>query len=251
MRKYVIFSILIIFGLLLLLAQTNIEDKNSFWYITIGNIANTFLVGATLSLLYQLVLKNEEDEHLMKMLKISFSVHDSGLRQILTNSADYRFSPLLNSSTNFIAIMNDGLRWAGNYSVDLEQRFNRDGTTTEFYLVDPDSEFCKALAAKTDVNLIDLQNKIKQAKSLIETTYDRTSKKGILKIYYLKNYPTQSIFLTETKVVVTPYQTASGRNVIPLFEYEYTDNKRSIGYHISTDVENIRRESFLVFSRPT
>lgn len=249
MRKYVIFSILIIAGLLLLLGQSNIDDKNSFWYITVGNIANTFLVGATLSLLYQLVLKREEDNHLMKMLKISFSVHDSGLRQILTNSADYKFSPLLQSSNSFVAVMNDGLRWVGNHSVEIEERFDKAGTVTEFYIVNPDSDFCKALAAKTEVKLEELQNKILQTKRLIESTYERSKKKGNLKIYHLKNYPTQSIFIADEKIVVTPYQTASGRNVIPLFEYEYNENKKSIGFHITNDVENMRKESTVVYEK--
>ena len=228
MRNYVIFSILIIIGLLLLLIQP-LVDSESYWYTTIGNISNTLLIGGTLSLLYDLFLKKEENENLLKMLKISFSVHDSGLRQIMTNSADYKFSALLTSSEKFIAIMNDGLRWVGNHSPEIESRFNKKDTLTEFYFVDPNSEFCKALAIKTEVSLSDLQGKIKQTISLIDSTYKRSLKKGKLRVYLLKNYPTQSIFLTENKIVVTPYQTASGRNVIPLFEYDYKEGKKSLG----------------------
>lgn len=245
MRAYIILSILIISGLLLLLFQTSFTP-NTFPYNTVGNIANTFLVSGTLSLLYNIFYKKEDEANLLKMLKISFSVHDSGLRQILTNSSDYKFSNLLQNSDKFIAVMNDGLRWVGNHSTLLEERFSKKGSLTEFYLADPESEFCKSLATKTEISLADLQAKITQTVKLITTTYERSTKKGDLKIYYLKNYPTQSIFLTEDKIVVTPYQVASGRNVIPLYEYEYKEGKKSIGYHISTDIENVRIESKLI-----
>lgn len=67
----------------------------------------------------------------------------------------------------------------------------------------------------------------------------------------LKNYPTQTIFLSEDKVVITPYQTASGRNIIPLYEYDYVENKTSIGYYIASDVKNIREESRLCYDSTT
>ncbi|MBK9730022.1 MAG: hypothetical protein IPO83_01835 [Chitinophagaceae bacterium] len=115
--------------------------------------------------------------------------------------------------------------------------------------MDPETEFCISLATKTGIQVQDLQNKIHQTVKLLTTTYDRSSKKGKLNIYYLKNYPTQTIFLTEDKIVVTPYQVASGQNVIPLFEYDYNENKKSIGYHISTDIDNVRIESKIIEQR--
>lgn len=250
MRNYIIFSILVIVGLVLLVLQTNLTTANTFWYNTLGNVANTLLVGGTLSLLYNIFVKNSEDENLMRMMKISFSIHDSGLRQILTNSSDYKFSGLLIKSESFVAIMNDGLRWVGNHSPELEQRFNKASTNTEFFLVDPNSRFCEALAIKTNVTLLDLQNKIKQTVSLIESTYQRSSQRGKLCIYLMKNYPTQSIFMTEDKIVTTPYQVASGRNTIPLFEYDIQENRKTIAFHISNDVENVRRESQTYVSKP-
>ncbi|MGN7722286.1 hypothetical protein [Chitinophaga sp. 22620] len=248
MKNYIIFSVLIIIGLTLLLLQTK-ALPNSFWYNTLGNVSNTMLVGGTLSLLYNLLIKKDDENNLMQMLRISFSVHDSGLKQILTNSADYRFSDLLGSAELFVAVMNDGLRWIGNHSPDIEQRFNRKGSMTEFFFVDPQGVFCDPLAKKTDVTLAHLQQKIDQTISLINSTYDRSQKQGSLRVYYLKNYPTQSIFLTEDRIIVTPYQIASGRNIIPLFEYEYKVGNKSIGYHISNDIENVRRESQLIVDK--
>lgn len=246
MKKFAIIAILIIIGLLLLLWQTNIK-VNSFLYFMVGNVANTLIVGATLSLLYQFFQKEDDEKNLLRMLKISFSVHDSGLRQIMTNSADYKFDALLKNYSKFVAVMNDGLRWTGNHSVQLEERFAKNGTETEFYFVDPESDFCKALGKKTDVTNENLKNKILQTVELIKTTYNRSEKKGILRIYFLKNYPTQSIFLTEDKIIVTPYQIASGRNIIPLFEYELNNNKKSLAFHIANDLDNVKKESLLIF----
>jgi hypothetical protein len=242
MRSYIIFSVLIIAGLLFHLIQTTAK-ANSFWYNTFGNVANTLLVGGTLSLLYNSLIKKSEETKMLTLLQISSSVRNSGLLQIKTNSADYRFAKLLHSAKKFSAVMNDGQRWVGNHSQEIEERFNKVGTLTEFFFVDPNGDFCSSLAIKVGASKESLQEKIRQTISLIESAYERSSQEGILRIYFLKNYPTQSIFLTEKKVVVTPYRVASGRTIIPLFEYSIEKEKNSIGYRIWEDIENLRKES--------
>lgn len=142
--------------------------------------------------------------------------------------------------------MNDGLRWVGNNSPFLEKRFNRKNTETELYLVNPESDFCKALANKTSISHDDLRIKINQTVSLIEATYKKSEKKGQLRVYYLKNYPTQTLFYSEDRVIVTPYQTSSGRSIIPLFEYEYEDGDISIASHLFEDLKRVRQESTLI-----
>ena len=123
---------------------------------------------------------------------------------------------------------------------------NRKNTATEFFLVNPDSDFCKALANKTDKAIEDLKNKIEQSISQIESIYNKTEKKGNLRIYLLKNYPTQTLFYADDTVIVTPYQTSSGRSIIPLYEYEYNDGDTSIASHLFNDLELVRKESLLV-----
>ncbi len=182
----------------------------------------------------------------MTAFNISTAIKKSGLVDIKTDSAQFDFSDIILGSEKFVAIMNDGLRWVGNNSPRLETRFNKRSSITDFYFVNPQSDFCKALANKTNVSLDSLKNKIFQTIELLESTYNKSEKKGSLRIFFLKNYPTQSIFYTENTVIVTPYQTSSGRNIIPLFVYHYKENIDSIGTYLHNDLQNVRLESLLI-----
>ena len=62
----------------------------------------------------------------------------------------------------------------------------------------------------------------------------------------MKNYPTQTLFYSEDRVIVTPYQTSSGRSIIPLYEYEYEDEDISIASHLFEDLKRVRKESILI-----
>ena len=247
MKKYysILISLLAV-GLALFLIQAAWCTVGGFWYSAVGNIASALLIGGTLSLLHQILLKVDEERKLITIFNISTAIKESGLTNMKTDSSQYHFHDLIIHSEEFIAIMNDGLRWVGNHSPALEERFNKKGTTTEFYLVNPDSDFCKALALKTSTELVFLQEKILQTIGLLESTYNKSSRSGVLKIYLIKNYPTQSIFYTENTVVVTPYQTSSGRNTIPLYEYHYKKGVNSIGQHLHNDLQNVRQESQLI-----
>lgn len=244
-KHYFILALIIIIGFALFLIQAWCCSPAGFWYNAIGNIASALLISGTLSLLHRIFLKVDEERKLITIFNISKAIQKSGLSHIETDSTQYHFTDLIKNSEKFFAIMNDGLRWVGNHSPALETRFNRKDTKTEFYLVDPSSDFCKALAIKTDVELEALKLKIIQTISLLESTYNKTQKKGTLHIYLLKNYPTQSIFYTEAKVILTPYQTSSGRNIIPLYEYNYKEDELSIGSYLYKDLERVRNESKL------
>lgn len=217
MKNYLILAILVIVSLLLLLVQVQIEH-NKFWYNTLGNIANTFLISGTLTLLCQLFSKKEEDHQLHQMLKISDSIQQCGLKNIHPDVLHSDFSDLLEKADHFTAIMNDGLRWFGNHTHLVEARFNRRGTVTEFFLVNPDSIICQLLSEKVKLDHEFMQGKIHQSRKGIEATYHKSRKRGALRIYYLRDFPTQSLFVTEQQVIATPYQMSPGRSEIPAFE---------------------------------
>lgn len=250
MKKYLISLIivlLIVIGLICYLVQSFIDpDTNPFWNSFFGNVGSAVLICGLLSLLHNLITKKYEDDNLRNLLGVSVSIKTSKLKTILTDSSEYNYKDIITKSFEFHAILNDGLRWVGNNSAFLETRFNRKGSETEFFFVDPDGEFCKALAIKTDKTLEDLKSKINQSVQQLESTYNKSLKKGSLKIYYLKNYPTQTLFYTEDSVIVTPYQTSSGRSIIPLYQYEYNENDVSIASHLFKDLQNVRNESKLI-----
>jgi hypothetical protein len=177
------------------------------------------------------------------LFNVSVAIKQSGLNTILTDSKNYDYSPIITESTDFSIIINDGLRWVGNNSQSLENRFNKRSTLTEFFFVDPNGLFINALAQKTGVDIAFLKDKINQSVSLVESTYNKSQKMGELRIYFLKNYPTQTLFYSEKKVIVTPYQTSGGRATIPLYEYQYSNGYDSIGNHYKDDLEKVRNES--------
>lgn len=247
-RYYSIVITIIVIGLFLFLVQAKWCDPNGFWYSATGNIASAILICSIISLLDHIIRKNEEDKRLADLFGISLSIKESGLKNILIDSADYHYHDLIVKAERFAVIINDGRRWVGNHSNALEKRFDKNGTITEFFLVNPDSDFCKALNLKTYVDGQDTPDvKISHTISLLRSTYEKSHKLGELKIYYLKNYPTQTLFYTEDTVIVTPYQTSSGRAIIPLYEYHYDPSVKSIASHLHEDLIRVRQESTLVF----
>ena len=134
--------------------------------------------------------------------------------------------------------------------IEEKQQFLKGEILNQGYNAEKFSEYISNLKENgTDLNnwtLEELQNKIRQSVSQLEATYNRTEKKGELKIYYLKNYPTQTLFYSDDSVVVTPYQVSSGRATIPLYEYLYEEGHNSIASHLFNDLKNVRRESKLI-----
>lgn len=246
-RYYVIFSILCLMGIILLYVRAANIDKASLWYTMIGDLASALLICGAVSLLQEIFTNDESYRKIMNLFKVSEAVKDSGLTDIKTDSNDYNFKDLIRNSENFYTIMNDGLRWVETNSPALVERFSHKGYSTEFYFVDPEGAFAPALATKTARELQSLKEKIKQSVQTIKDTYERSRKQGVVKIYYLKNYPTQSLFYTDNTVIVTSYQTSCGRNIVPLYEYRYSKRETNIAKYLYNDLDNVRNESKLIF----
>lgn len=213
----------------------------------IGDLASALLICGAVSLLQEIFTNDESYRKIMNLFKVSEAVKDSGLNDIKTDSNDYNFKDLIRGSENFYTIMNDGLRWVETNSPALVERFSHKGYSTEFYFVDPEGAFAPALATKTARELQSLKEKIKQSVQTIKDTYERSRKQGVVKIYYLKNYPTQSLFYTDNTVIVTSYQTSCGRNIVPLYEYRYSKRETNIAKYLYNDLDNVRNESKLIF----
>lgn len=240
-------SVLTIIGLLLFLIQSYWLKQHTFCYNAIGNIASAAAIGGLLSLIQQAILRKDEEQNLLKLFKISNSIRESGIEDIMTDSHEYAYRDMILKSKELHIIMNDGRHWVETNTPSLEIRFGIEGTLTEMFLVNPDSDFCKALALKTGYSLIDLKAKIELTVKMLNDAYSKSAKKGVLKIYYLKNYPTHTLFYSEDTIIETPYQTASGRNIVPLFKYNYTRGKTSIGDYLFKDLQNVQEESTLIY----
>lgn len=247
-NSWIIALILIVIGFALLLVQLLLCKSETFWYSVSGNAASVILICGVLGLLEEVISKKDRDEQLRELFRISSAIKDSGLLDIKIDSQEYSYSQLLSDSDVFYTIMNDGLRWVNTYSAQLKKRFSNKSKVTEFFFVDPKGCFADALAQKTGRTLDSLNNKISETVSVLSDLYSQQStREGSLKIYYLKNYPTQSIFYTDSIIVTTSYQTSCGRNTVPLFEYKYDKASTNIAKFLYNDLDNVRKESQLIF----
>jgi hypothetical protein len=245
--QYVIFSLLVIVGLVTTLLQVKIDAKVfPIWNQFLSQMSGTLLVGGTLSLLYKIFVDGEAERRLRELLRIHDSVDMCGLKEVLLDSKNYNFSQFLERSAEIQIVMNDGQRWVGNYSVELEKRFSRKGSTT-FYIVDPQGKFLEALAQKTGLSAEELRKKIDGMETALKAAYARSTKVGTLEVFHLKNYPTQSVFASEDTILLTPYQIASGRRVIPLFVYADNNDERCYARDVKNDLKSVRAESTLAF----
>lgn len=243
MRSYIIASILIILGLLSMYFKGYIPEQN-LWNQFCGDLSSAVLVSGLLSLLFKIFQDKENNSTLKRLMRIHDSVDELGLVEIKTDVQSFSFTSLIENSNELSIIMNDGQRWVGNNSVSLTNRFSKN-TNTLFFTVDPDSDFIVALAKKTATDKEQLKEKISDTWSRLEQAYNNSEKKGTLKIYRLKNYPTKSVFCSEEELIETPYQTSSGRVRIPLYIYKKVSKNDSPYSFVKNDIEELIKESIL------
>ncbi len=243
MRQYVIASVLIILGLIAIAYKATLP--NTAWQAPyLSDFSSALLVGGLLSLLFKIFQEKESELTLRRLLRIHDSVDELGLKEIMPEVQGYNFTDIIQNSDCLVIVMNDGLRWVGNNTVSLQNRFSKK-STTEIYTVDPNSEFVSTLARKTSVTEDDLRKKINETWIRIEEAYNKSSKLGDLRIYSLRTYPTKSMFLTEKELIETPYQTATGRASIPVFIYRKVARQDSPYSFASKDISALRAESKL------
>jgi hypothetical protein len=243
MRAYIIASVLIILGLISVAYKGSLPtDAWQLPYLT--DLSSALLVGGLLSLLFKLFLDRENEANLRRLMRVHDSVDELGLSEIKAESQGFNFTDLIETSDDLSIVINDGLRWVGNNSVALQNRFGKK-SLTEVFTVDPESSFVAPLALKISMTEDELRKKIRDSWKRLEDTYAQSAKKGTLRILRLKTYPTRTMFVTEDKLIETPYQVASGRANIPAFVYRKVPRHDSIYAFARHDLEQIRKEAII------
>lgn len=245
MRHYIIASVLVIIGLLAMIFTGNISNDTVAQFF--GDLSSAILVSGLISLLFKIFQDRESEHTLRKLLKIHNSIIDLGLEEIKPNVQAYDYSDIILNSKELNIVMNDGQRWVGNNTVQLQKRFSQE-TTTNFFLVDPESEFVTILANKVGTTAEKLKEKIEDTWTRLKDTYKLSERQGRLNIYCLKTYPTKSIFLSDDFLIETPYQTSCGRVNIPLFIYKKIACEDSLYRFVEMDIKTLKNESRLVYS---
>jgi hypothetical protein len=248
-RVYIISSILIILGLVAIALGDRLpEGHSALTYLR--ELSSVFLVGGVLAILFRVFHDRAYEANLRRLLRIHDSVDELGLVEILPEVQDFNFTDIINDRDHLSVLMNDGLRWIGNNAVPLQERFSKN-TLTEFFLIDPDSNFVKVLAGKVGEEPDNLKKKIQDAWQRVIELYEKSEMKGQVKIYKVNTFPTRSIFLSEDELIETPYQTASGRARIPVFVYKQVPRKDAPYYFAKNDILALRKESDIEIERPS
>lgn len=180
MRQYVIASVLIILGLIAIAYKASLPTEA--WQLSyLSDLSSALLVGGLLSLLFKIFQDKESESTLRRLLRIHDSVDELGLKEIMPEVQAYNFTDIIQNSDSLVVVMNDGLRWIGNNTVSLQNRFSKK-STTEIFTVDPNSPFVSTLAAKTSTSEADLKKKIQDTWARIEDAYNKSTKAGDLTI---------------------------------------------------------------------
>ena len=243
-REYFIFSILIILGLSIIVLDQQLANEKYSPYL--NALASTALISGLLGALYKKYIDGIHYQEIRKLLKIHESIEDSGLLEYHKKSNEYNYANLINNSKELTVVVNDGLKWINNNANDIRNRFNRK-TTTTFVHLDPESKFIPALAEKVGYTVEEFIKKLEMAKKELINLYDESDKRGTLEIFQFKTYPTKSIYLTESILVITPYQAAAKRLNIPVFVYDATNWNSGYYKDVVIDLNHIYTESNKVY----
>ncbi|GMQ50450.1 hypothetical protein LST1_07380 [Neisseria elongata] len=120
-------------------------------------------------------------------------------------------------SNVFIVTMNDGRFFISQNSENLCKRFEKEGMTTTFILLDAESEAAKLLCSANGKDDSDsYKNKINQTIKDIKEFSVKYPKHKFEIYTYSKGYFRTSIILTDTKALVGTYRNSPGKGKIPL-----------------------------------
>ena len=245
MREYIVFSVVAILGLLCIVWSQSLSDTNG-WVPFLDAVSSTLLMGGLLGVLYKKFVDGLHYKEIKRLLKVHDAIDDSGLLEFHPKVNEFNYAEIINEANELTIVVNDGLSWVKHYANDLRNRFNQD-TKTVLFKLDPDSEFIPAFANKVNYTTKDYKSKLDTARVEIIKLYDESSKKGTLEIHLLKNFPTHSLYLTEKKLIITPYQMSSKRLNIPVFVYDAEDKSRGVFKDINQDLNHCFEEGKKVY----
>jgi hypothetical protein len=245
MKIYAILVTAIAVGLGLLLASSHLGETH--WsHVWLHDLATVILISGVFGIVDKAILNHDEWERLSHLFGVHDSVQRTGLKQVAIDSTSFDYGPMIRDGSNLRIVLNDGRTWISDKITHLQERF-KEKSETEFYLMNPANPVIPQLAEKTGYSKDEQRDKVRQAVKRLVEAFDQKEKQGVLRIYYLKYYPTHSIFMTDKEVVITLYGISHGRRPVPAFVFDKEHYGNFVYKHIEDDVKNIREESTCVF----
>ena len=246
-KNYWIIALALLFlGSVMLYIQAAFCRDNMTWNVITGNAAAALLICGLFNLFQEIFARKDSDQKMCEMFNLSSSITRSGLNDLMVDSREYDFKPLVVESTKFVAVMNDGYTWLVHNDYELRKRFDTSGSITEFFLVDPDGIGGDYLSRKCSPSY-DIKFKILQTIDELKAVYSKSEKKGRLIIYLMEYAPTQSVFIADGKVVITLYQNGSYKQIVPLFVFQNESKKSNIAQYFLEDLESMQDSCKVVF----
>ena len=184
---------------------------------------------------------------------------DSGIQTIcIEDDFNKKFDSLYQDSKLSISVLIHGRRFLNKHNEAIMSRFNKKGTVTKWFFLDPDNISVDIVSKKTrDRDSNNIKELINKNKQLLIDKYEESLKLGSLEIYYLQLPPMQAVYIFDTSIVECKYFSSSFKqqnNYVVLYNYDKNETKnvlRSIGNGFYHDYLHMEEESKCVFSSHT
>jgi hypothetical protein len=219
------------------------EWHHTPWPAIINHIGVAFIAGAGIALFEKLVVHRHIFHQLRELVGIRDSIASAGLEGVHSAGADNALSTIIRGSKRLRVVINYGGKWlAGNRANDFHTRFADPDARTEIYLLDPDGAYLPLLAAKQSDLPEKLRAKVNETMQTFVKFYEEGGHQGELRIYYITDYPTYSLYLGDDQVVISLYP-ISGREKrkpsVPQFHFSRLAERSPPFEFFEEDVEKL------------
>ena len=242
-------------GLILLFAFAIGQDQMPEWLGSlIQELASVFIISGTVTAISGFYTTQEFVSELRKTeerIKNSLLTNDrlkrlgnAGIVDAYPDATRYEFTKFIEEARTLTLCLNDGKSWLSNNLNALRKYMSSSQSETTLVLVDPNGEYVKVLAQRTNQEasyqankILDTCHRLIDLHQSLENGHDR-----IVKIYFHDLPSVHSIFLSDNFAIISEYTTSRPRIAVPLL---VAANSGEDSYYnfILTDVRNLTSDS--------
>ena len=159
------------------------------------------------------------------------------------------FDELYKNSNNAMSVLVYGKKFIELHFHAIVSRFEKAGSVSKWFLIDPDSDFLGMISKKTGRTETQIKGYINENVKLLIDKYESSSKLGELEIYYMCLPPMEAVYVFDDTIVECKYYSSmlqvTGNHVIV---YENNNDKTSIGNSFVADCSRLEKESKCIFT---
>lgn len=222
LKNIIISLVFVVVGLVLFLLST---QNSGIIYSILAQFGSIIMITATWNVIYDMKLRSQfveiissHTEKISEKIDLAKQEKDFGLVAIYSKSDGYNFYDFLTENKELVVLLNEGRTWISNHTPKIEERLKKTSFKTTFVVTHPDSSMVAVLAAKQELTAHGITGKVKEFVSSVKAIkgYD----KDRIKILGHRYYNPHSVFLGDTRAIITPYHASRGRRYVPLYIFE-------------------------------